>query len=156
VLDAFDFVSAGGAYEHQAYVCRTTGTVHWVSDAIGREDSALPDDFEESDDYVPVPHKRDLNLGSRLVFAFANQEMPDDYDTIRDIFAGKARIAGSRICSMPDRCCTHGTISRPGEPRPVCAPGARTTTSYSRMGRADAGASASAGINPVFRADFAA
>jgi hypothetical protein len=36
-----------------------------------------------------VPHKRDLNLGSWLVFAFANQDMPDDYDTIRDIFRRK-------------------------------------------------------------------
>ena len=36
-----------------------------------------------------MPDKWDLDLGSRLVFAFAEQVMPDDYDTVRDIFRRK-------------------------------------------------------------------
>jgi hypothetical protein len=86
VLDALDFVSVGDSFDHLAYICISTGTVHWVSDALDLEEEALPDDVEESDDYVAVPHRRELDLGSKLVFAFAEQVMPDDYDTVRDIF----------------------------------------------------------------------
>jgi hypothetical protein len=86
VLDALDFVSVGDSFDHLAYICISTGTVHWVSDALDLEEEALPDDVEESDDYVAVPHRRELDLGSKLVFAFAEQVTPDDYDTVRDIF----------------------------------------------------------------------
>jgi hypothetical protein len=68
VLDALEFVSVGGLLNYQAYICLTTGTVHFLSDAFDPEEEELPDGFNESDDYVAVPTKRDLDLGNRLVF----------------------------------------------------------------------------------------
>jgi hypothetical protein len=87
--DAFMFVSGGDQIEAAAYICPTSGKIYWVGDSVP-DDEAVPDDL---DDCVEVPHKRDLDLGSRLVFAFAEQAMPDDYDTIRDIFRKKGAYA---------------------------------------------------------------
>jgi hypothetical protein len=86
LVDALEFASAGESLEFKAYICIATGKVHFVSDDIDPEDEGVPDDVEESDDYVAVPDKRFLDLGNKLVFAFAEEVMPDDYDTVRDIF----------------------------------------------------------------------
>jgi hypothetical protein len=88
VLDAFEFANVGGTAEFHAYIGLDTGKVYFVS---GQDDldEEVPDDIDESDDYLPLPDKRNLDLGSRLVFAFAEQVIPDDYDTVRDIFRRK-------------------------------------------------------------------
>jgi hypothetical protein len=39
--------------------------------------------------YWSVPHTRDLDLGSRLVFRFAAQRLPRHEDEVRDIFRRK-------------------------------------------------------------------
>ncbi len=83
--DAFLFVSAGMQYEHEVFICTTTGTIHYPPEVIGEEEE-LPDDLETSDSYVSVPHKNALDLGQDLVFSFVRQELPDDWDTVRDIF----------------------------------------------------------------------
>jgi putative CocE/NonD family hydrolase len=70
-------------HENTAYIRTDTGTIHLVSEAIDEEE---PDDLESSDAYVSVPHKNDLDLGRNLVFAFVEEHMPDDWDTVRDIF----------------------------------------------------------------------
>jgi hypothetical protein len=85
VLDAYEFVSAGMQLEHQAYICTKTGTIYWSSDAIDVEEE-LPDDLETADHYISVPHKNELNLGRDLVFSFVRQELPDEWDDVRDIF----------------------------------------------------------------------
>jgi hypothetical protein len=85
LLDAFEFSNVGGTSEYHAYVGLDTGKVYFVT---GQDDldEEVPDDIDESDNYFHMPDKRELDLGSRLVFAFAEQVMPDDYDTVRDIF----------------------------------------------------------------------
>jgi len=40
----------------------------------------LPEDIDESEDYVRLPNKRDLELGTRLVMSFARDEIPDHFD----------------------------------------------------------------------------
>ena len=92
VLDAYLFVSAGMQSENQAFICKTTGTVHYSSDAIDDEEE-LPDDLETSDSYVSVPHRYELDLGNDLVFSFVRQEMPDEWDTVRRIFARRGAYA---------------------------------------------------------------
>ncbi|MDR3529601.1 MAG: UPF0158 family protein [Rhodopila sp.] len=84
LLEAFEFANFAHSECH-AYVCLDTGRVYFVS---GQEDldEDVPDDIEESDDYLAIPDKRDLDLGNRLAFSFARQEIPDDYDTVLDIF----------------------------------------------------------------------
>lgn len=84
--DAFDFVSAGDLTDHAAYICRSTGELHWLANGIDPEEEGTPEDIEESDDYLSVPDKRDLDLGNRLVFRFAEAHMPDDCGDVRDIF----------------------------------------------------------------------
>jgi hypothetical protein len=63
ILDGFDFVNMGS--------------------------DAAEDDPEESDRYISLPLKNELDLGVRLVMDFAAEVMPDDYDRISDTFRRK-------------------------------------------------------------------
>ena len=86
--DAFEFVNVDGAL-NEAYLDRKTGRILLRSDdfGIGDEDGEeLPED-PPADRYLPIPGRRDLDLGRRLVLEFARQCLPDDYDEIRDIFS---------------------------------------------------------------------
>ena len=88
LLSAFEFSNVGGTSGFHAYVGLDTGKFYFVT---GQDDldEDVPDDIDELDKYLHMPDPWDLDLGSRLVFAFAEQMMPDDYDTIRDIFRRK-------------------------------------------------------------------
>jgi hypothetical protein len=85
IEDAFEFVSAHGQYEASAFVSRETGETCWVSDNIEEED--LPEDLYESEDYVEIPHKNDLDLGRNLVFRFVSVRAPDHTEEVRRIFS---------------------------------------------------------------------
>jgi hypothetical protein len=52
-------------------------------------DEELPDDIENAEKYIAIPHKSDLDLGSRLAFRFANEFLPDAADAVHDIFRRK-------------------------------------------------------------------
>lgn len=78
--------SAGDA---EAWVCRSTGKIYVRSDMVDPEEEDLPDDIDTSDDYVAVPDSRYLDLGHDLVFRFVDQEMPQEFDQVRDIFRRK-------------------------------------------------------------------
>jgi len=77
--------------ENEAYVCRDSGKIHWISGDPGEldEEEQVPDDIDDSDKYIPVPDKRDLDLGSHLVFDFTAQYLPQHYDQVRDMFRAK-------------------------------------------------------------------
>ncbi|WP_353817004.1 hypothetical protein [Mesorhizobium sp.] len=47
----------------------------------------LPDDVEDSERYIAIPDKRELDLGKPLVLTFARHHLPDDYDKVREIFS---------------------------------------------------------------------
>src|ERR1700728_2128369 len=80
--DAFEFVSSGGWLENSAYVCLDTGAIHWTSmSGEFDEDEDLPDDLEDADRYVSVPHKNDLDLGEGLLLQFIAQELPEGYES---------------------------------------------------------------------------
>lgn len=64
--DAFDFVSAGEAFDHSAYISLDTGKIYRKSTEAGLEEDDLPDDIDDSDRYLAVPDQRDLDLGRRL------------------------------------------------------------------------------------------
>ena len=83
---SFDFVSSGARFEHSAYICLDTGKIYWHSDLVDLEEEELPEDLDTSDRYIAVPHKNDLDLGCRLVFAFIDQELPGDSDTVAGYF----------------------------------------------------------------------
>jgi hypothetical protein len=85
--EAFMFVNSGELIEHGAYISLDTGKIYYVSEDCPDDDA--PDDIEESDRYVAVPGKFDLELGQELVFGFVEQEMPDFYEEVHDIFHRK-------------------------------------------------------------------
>ncbi len=85
--DAFEFVSMGAPFEHEANICRDTGQIYLKLSFIElEEEDAPPDDLEDADRYIAVPHKNDLQLGRRLVLAFIDQELPDESDTVARYF----------------------------------------------------------------------
>lgn len=83
---SFDFVSAGAPSEHQAWLCRTTGTMHWYSEMTDL-DEPLPVDIDDADHYLAIPHKKDLGLGKPLGLAFTRKYLPECFEQVRAIFA---------------------------------------------------------------------
>lgn len=77
--------------DNLAYVCRDSGKIYWISGEPGvlDEEEEIPNDIEDPDKYVLVPDKRDLDLGSHLVFDFTARYLPQHYDEVRDMFRRK-------------------------------------------------------------------
>src|SRR5258708_28568690 len=94
LLDAFEFVSFDGISEHQASLCIATGKIYWHAE-FGDEDQfdELPDDIEDGEKYIAIPHKRDLDLGKPLVLDFVRECLPDDFDEVRYIFSKRGADA---------------------------------------------------------------
>lgn len=89
---AFEFVSFDGGGANQAFLCKETGRIYWQSDHDDDLEE-LPDDIEDGEKYLRIPDKRELGLGSQLVFDFVRQSLPDDYGKVRDIFARRGAYA---------------------------------------------------------------
>ncbi len=85
LLEAFEFVSFGRPMEHEAYLCTETGVIHYYSE-YGDNEEPLPDDVEDSEKYIAIPHKNDLDLGKRLVLKFAGEFLPDALGKVQEIF----------------------------------------------------------------------
>ena len=95
LLMAFEFVSFGAPGTHAAYISLETGEIHWISEDSGTDDE-LPEDIEDSDRYIAVPHKHDLDLGTRLVMRFAEEKWPERSETIRALFHRRGAYARFR------------------------------------------------------------
>jgi len=78
-------------WDSEAYVCRLTGRIYWASREPGivDEEDEIPDDIDDIEKYVAVPHQRDLDLGTKLVFDFAAEHLAQHYDDVRNIFRSK-------------------------------------------------------------------
>ncbi|MCL1076583.1 hypothetical protein D5R81_00085 [Parashewanella spongiae] len=98
---AFDFVSFGSYSDNQAYLSTKTGKVYWVSDNIDEEDEPLPDDLYQSDEYIQVPSKHELDLGKKLVFDFVYQFLASDFETVSQYF--RKQGAYGRFKSLLER-----------------------------------------------------
>ena len=81
LLDALEFASFNGPIENRAFIDRETGSIHFISDEI-EFDEDVPADIEDSDRYLAVPHKNDLDLGRRRAISFVEQLLPNEYDTV--------------------------------------------------------------------------
>lgn len=95
---AMDWVSTDLA-ENEAYVCRDSGKIYWISGEPGVLDAEeeIPDDMENPDKYIPVPDKRDLDLGSHLVFDFTARYLPQYDDQVRDMFRSKGAYGRFKV-----------------------------------------------------------
>jgi hypothetical protein len=91
IEDAFLFVSSAPLFENDAYFNGETDEFYYVS-ALGDSDE-LPDDLEENDKYVSLPHKNDLDLGRELVFAFVSARIPGEFENVKRIFSRKGAYA---------------------------------------------------------------
>ena len=86
-LDAAFEWAEGGEYGTAAYINRQTGQFYWQGEDYDLPDELhLPADIEDEEKYIELPTKRDLDLGSQLVFDFTLNHMLDDYDRVREIF----------------------------------------------------------------------
>ncbi len=85
--NAMEWVSTD-LLDNEAYICRQTGKIYWIAGDPGMidEEEEVPEDIHDSAKYLPVPNKRDLDLGSQLAFDFASQHLPQHYDDVRDMF----------------------------------------------------------------------
>ena len=118
ILDAFEFVSAGGGFgEHQAFLCRRTGKIFWrseLSDFDELEDE-LPDDIEDGEKYLEIPDKRELDLGKPLAL-----------DKCSAYLATEALMPVSSSCWLAGACSTNGTILSRKRRNTRCGNGARS------------------------------
>jgi len=84
IEDAFHFVSSAAYGEHIAVVSRTTGQAYFAS--VMSDLDELPDNVNESDDYIGIPHKNDLDLGKPLVMEFVRRRCPEQIDRVYTLF----------------------------------------------------------------------
>jgi hypothetical protein len=82
---AFDYVSSGNPYDHTVYLSRSTGHTYYHSEMADMDE--LPEDVEENDDYVEIPHRYDLDLGKQLVWDFVEREIPGLKGKVQRIFS---------------------------------------------------------------------
>lgn len=75
--------------EAEVWLSKNSGKTYIISEFIDDDEQELPDDLYDSDEYIILPNKRDLDLGSHLAFRFAKDCMPEKYDQVRDIFRSK-------------------------------------------------------------------
>ena len=99
IMDAFNFVSFGQIYEHQAFLDKETGKTYWHSE-FGDNEEELPDDIDD-ERYIEIPHKNELGLGKNLVLDFSYEYLPSEVEEIEMIFRRKG--AYSRFKSLLER-----------------------------------------------------
>ncbi len=130
LIDALEFASFEGILgEHQAILCKPTGQIYMHIEFAGEEEDELPDDIEDDEKYIAIPHKRDLGLGKPLVLDFARKCLPDDFDEVDTSSASGGRTRNSEICWREETRLTAGMISRRRRPSARYANGASCTTS---------------------------
>ena len=88
---AFLHVCAGGYGGNSVLLDKKTGEIYCRSDFADYDE--IPEEAYASDHTVEMPHKNDLDLGSRLVFRFVRDTFPNGYDKVREIFSRRGAYA---------------------------------------------------------------
>src|SRR5215218_7363336 len=65
LLTSLDFASTDGGGRNEAFLCRETGKIYWRSPDLD-EIEEVPDDVEDDEKYIPIPDKKELDLGKPL------------------------------------------------------------------------------------------
>ena len=69
---------------HNAYLCKETGEMFYTSE-IGDSDE-LPEDIDDPEKYIAIPHKNELDLGKTLVIEFTSTYLPEELKKVYSIF----------------------------------------------------------------------
>lgn len=99
ILEGIELGSFGEIGESQTFLNKETGEIIYYSEEFSDLEE-LPDDIDDDQKYIELPHKKELDLGKRLALRFASSQIPDDYETIEDIF--RKRGAFSRFKDFLD------------------------------------------------------
>ena len=92
LLDAVESVSMGDFGENSGWLCKQSGEIY-VQFAIDPELEELPDDIDDSEKYIQIPDKREIDLGKPLALAFAEEFLPEDFNKVREIFSRRGAYA---------------------------------------------------------------
>lgn len=84
--DAFLFTNFGEFSDNEALLNKKTGEIYYRSDYSDPDE--FPEDWE-SDDYIFIPDKYELELGKSLVFDFVEEYIPDQFETVQYFFRKK-------------------------------------------------------------------
>ena len=90
IENTFFFVGSAQQSEHNAYLCKATGEIYYTSE-IGDSDQ-LPDDINDPDKYISIPHKNELDLGKALEIEFTSEYLPEEMETVYSIFRRKGAL----------------------------------------------------------------
>ena len=99
IENAFLFVSMDQRFMHNAYLCKETSQIFYTSE-MGDSDE-LPEDIDDPNKYITIPHKNDLELGKALVIEFTSKYLPEELDRVYSIFRSKG--AYSRYKDLLER-----------------------------------------------------
>ena len=84
--EAYEFVNVGDEFACEAFLSLETGQIFWRSDDEGAFDEP-PGDVEDREKYLPIPGKRELDLGKHRVLQFAAEYLPEACEEVRDMFS---------------------------------------------------------------------
>lgn len=87
LLDAYESANFGEPGSASAFVSTKTGETYLYFEDGDNE--GLPEDLDESPEYILLPDKTDLDLGQRLVWEFVCDRLPDQEGRVRDMFRGR-------------------------------------------------------------------
>jgi hypothetical protein len=71
-----------------AFIDLDTGKIYLTSEEIDDDDD-VPENMAESERFLGVPGRRELDLGRDQLFDFVERHLPDDYDTVAGYFHKK-------------------------------------------------------------------
>ena len=109
--EAFEFVSTGGGDEHQAFLCKQSGKLYWHSVLCDDLDK-LPADIDDSEKFLQIPDKRELDLGNRSRWTSPVNSCRPTSMRFGDFSAAGVPTQGSRICCIEGVRSINGMISR--------------------------------------------
>jgi hypothetical protein len=99
IENAFFFISMDQQFTNNAYLCKETGELFYTSE-MGDSDE-LPEDIDDPEKYIAIPHKNELDLGEELVLEFTSLYLPEELDHVSSIFRRKG--AYSRYNDLLER-----------------------------------------------------
>jgi len=91
IENAFLYVSDEPLYQCSAFLDRDSGKIFYSSELY--DSNELPEDVYDSDKYLKIPHKNELELGKNLVFEFISEHLPGEMERMHTIFRKKGAYA---------------------------------------------------------------